>query len=847
MSQATRATDFLSTLAVNTHFDQAGQYDDLTQGIASLNYIGIKIIRLGAPTSSGDYAEAEALAKAGMKFNLVVHPEVSPQANITAIHNFVAAHPGAVLSIEGPNEVDLWPVNYNGQSGMAAAQAYQQVVYDLVNADPLLKDLPVYNFSWGVGAPNQTGASDVTNVHAYMPYGNQPSKDMSWWLDYATDAMPGKPVVITESGYFTLPHWEDWQGVDQATQAKGILNEYFRNDAYGVQRTFMYQLLDQYQDPSGTNREAHFGMFDVNFQAKTVATALHNLTTILADTSASAGSFATHNLNYTVSGLPSNGGTKLMEKASGAYDLAVWAEPDIWNEDTNQPITAPTTQVTVNLGATFSTVQVYDPLKGTTAQQVLHDVSQVTLGVSDHPLIIEMSNATSTAGSSGSGTTTTGGTTTGGTTATTPAATTANLSVGSGSDSLVLKVSQDAYQGSAQYTISVDGKQVGGTLTATALYSAGLSDTVTVKGDWAAGAHTVSVNFLNDLYGGLSAADRNLHVTSATYNGKAVSGATLWLGDTGPESFGFTEAAAATGGTTTGGTTTTTPAATTANLSVGSGSDSLVLKVSQDAYQGSAQYTISVDGQQVGGTLTATALYSAGLSDTVTVKGDWAAGAHTVSVNFLNDLYGGSSTTDRNLHVTEATYNGKAVSGATLWLGDTGPESFGFTEAAAATTLTGTAAANKLSGGSQAESITALAGNDTVHGWAGNDTVNGGAGTDVLYGDTGNDLIIGGAAADTTTGGAGADIFAFTARTDAGDAITDFSVASGDRLDISALFPTGPDTGPALLDGGYVRFVQMDWGTRVQVDLDGGANSWTTLVTLNGLTASALKADILIA
>ncbi|MCO6418393.1 hypothetical protein JYK14_19815 [Siccirubricoccus sp. KC 17139] len=32
------------------------------------------------------------------------------------------------------------------------------------------------------------------------------------------------------------------------------------------------------------------------------------------------------------------------------------------------------------------------------------------------------------------------------------------------------------------------------------------------------------------------------------------------------------------------------------------------------------------------------------------MKGDWAAGNHPVAVNFLNDAYGGTATTDRNLH-----------------------------------------------------------------------------------------------------------------------------------------------------------------------------------------------------
>ncbi len=37
---------------------------------------------------------------------------------------------------------------------------------------------------------------------------------------------------------------------------------------------------------------------------------------------------------------------------------------------------------------------------------------------------------------------------------------------------LTIRISQDAWQGNAQYTIAVDGKQIGGMRTATASHSA---------------------------------------------------------------------------------------------------------------------------------------------------------------------------------------------------------------------------------------------------------------------------------------------------------------------------------------------------------------------------------------
>src|SRR5687768_5478514 len=113
---------------------------------------------------------------------------------------------------------------------------------------------------------------------------------------------------------------------------------------------------------------------------------------------------------------------------------------------------------------------------------------------------------------------------------------------------------------------------------------------------------------------------------------------------------------------------------------IGSGSDTLVLKVTQDAYQGDAQYAVYVDGKQVGGTLTAQALRGSGQSDTLEIKGDWSAGTHTVSVKLLNDLWGGSASADRNLHVEGATYNGAAVPGCNLYVNAPGAKGFTVTD-----------------------------------------------------------------------------------------------------------------------------------------------------------------------
>ncbi len=75
-------------------------------------------------------------------------------------------------------------------------------------------------------------------------------------------------------------------------------------------------------------------------------------------------------------------------------------------------------------------------------------------------------------------------------------------------------------------------------------------------------------------------------------------------------------------------------------IEAGTGPDALVLGINQDAYQGSARYTVSVDGVQVGGEFTASAWRSSGQSDTLTLRGDWGPGEHKVEVTFgsVNNL-----------------------------------------------------------------------------------------------------------------------------------------------------------------------------------------------------------------
>ena len=92
--------------------------------------------------------------------------------------------------------------------------------------------------------------------------------------------------------------------------------------------------------------------------------------------------------------------------------------------------------------------------------------------------------------------------------------------------------------------------------------------------------------------------------------------------------------------------------------------------MSEDAYLGDAQFTIAVDGYQMGGIYTATALHNAGQSEAITLTGiPENFNPHDIAVTFLNDAYAGTHATDRNLYVNSIQIDGKTAPGSVAWTG----------------------------------------------------------------------------------------------------------------------------------------------------------------------------------
>ncbi len=410
-TSAVRADEFLNSLGVNTHI-RTGQ-DSQSQVIAAVNYLGVRNLREGASAST-----LIAIHNAtGAKF---VMPGWFP--DITAFRAYAAqVHAaGALLAVEGPNEPNNWPVTYNGQTSsgtnyLPIAQ-YQRDLYSAVHADPNLAGIPVFHTTDAAGAqpnncglqfrqipsgagtlmPDGTTYADYLNCHNYVckgasivdnncwnafdplqngPYnGLYPNYGNTWnkhYVGHSDAERQSLPRVCTENGWFT----QGSGAITEAQQARLFLNLYLAAFKRGWSHTFMYMMHD---DPV----EGYWGFYRTDWSPKPSAVFLHNMTTILADSDAT---FIPGSVAYAIPGQPSTVHDLLLQKGDGTFELVVW------NERASGSNT-----VTVNLGATYNSVKVYDPTTGTAPIQTLGQASSVTLTLSDHPNIIEMAGAVGT-------------------------------------------------------------------------------------------------------------------------------------------------------------------------------------------------------------------------------------------------------------------------------------------------------------------------------------------------------------------------------------------------------------------------------------------------------------------
>ena len=402
------ADTFLSSLGVTTHVDQGVSGASCVE---PLRYLGVRNIRDG-----GRHASQTILMhrQTGVRLDLLA--DGGDPRTVFSIAKTMAAV-GALLSIEGPNEPNNFPITYNGKTGggfgsWAPVAQFQQALYQLVKSDPDLREYPVFAVSEagaeidnvglqfltipsGAGAifPDGTEYADYASVHNYVSSTRKIYTDNQAWnaadptlngpwdglfgeygitwrhhfQGYSNEHLPTLPRVTSETG------WDSVSGIGgERTQGVVMVNTYLSQFKRGWRYTFIYQLRD------GEGGNGNQGLFNSDSTPKLAANYLHNLTTILTDDRPIA---VPGHLNYSIANQPATVHDLLIQKSNGAFELAIWDE-NVRGKD----------NITLDLSTTHAEVNVYDVTVGTSPTQTLVNVSSVPLILSDHALIVEIVN-----------------------------------------------------------------------------------------------------------------------------------------------------------------------------------------------------------------------------------------------------------------------------------------------------------------------------------------------------------------------------------------------------------------------------------------------------------------------
>ena len=306
---AQSAEAFDQSIGVNVHMAYTSTaYGNVAGVISDLSYLGVNQVRDAFFNAASFLPAYEALAAAGNKFDFILPVYWASVTNpypgivnvpqfVSMLDSFVAAYPGSVLAIEGPNEVNFQPAEYDGGSSYADQAALQETLYSAVRTSAALDGIPIYNLT--IGSTTTSEFEALGNLSSYANYGNEhayiadwgtPSEGLTYLLTFPQIDTPGLPVVVTETGYETNVG-DTYSGVDLTVQAKFTVDELMDAFKDGVPKTYLYELLDE--------GGQYFGLFTADGAPKPVATAIHNLTTILADPGATS-TFTPGSLSYAV-------------------------------------------------------------------------------------------------------------------------------------------------------------------------------------------------------------------------------------------------------------------------------------------------------------------------------------------------------------------------------------------------------------------------------------------------------------------------------------------------------------------------------------------------------------------
>jgi hypothetical protein len=388
------ANSFVESIGVNTHFYYSDTpYVENFETVKSrLAELGVSHIRENiAPSSNpGQVQRLKELAALGIKSDLILGVPTNGTAKLEEMLSTVKNQlSGTVEAVEGPNEFDA-----GGTANWEAMlREYQQRLYTSVKSNPALSSLTVVGPSVVTAADEESlgGISQMLDVGSMHTYATDfvPEKLVPECLQRAQlNAGTVKPSWATEAGYNTAMNYSgSLPPVSEAAQAAYMPRLLLENYRVGFARTYMYELLDEAPDPSGTDREAHWGLLRNDLTPKPAFTAVKNLISILKDPGPE---FSSTPLALNVTGNTNELHQVLLQKRDGTYYVALWRSSSLWSTTSRTALAATTTGVTLNFGQSIQTAERFLPDSSTSPVESVPSPKSLNVEVGPEVVLVKL-------------------------------------------------------------------------------------------------------------------------------------------------------------------------------------------------------------------------------------------------------------------------------------------------------------------------------------------------------------------------------------------------------------------------------------------------------------------------
>lgn len=425
--QALRTYDFLGSFFYNTHMGLGGQ-DNPALIKSALQYLNARGIRQQAFQNDGNLQALFTVG--GPNFVLGLRaiflvmlaytsdfdgsgtssgaiPQVAWDALSQATQQLAQTGISSFHAMELQNEANLFNSIGNPTHPGAEAQwfAGNRGAAARIRSNHALDAVPLTNMTLGNPASNVSIYVDMGDVTQYpVPvqegtYHAYPNDGVGGGTNLFGDVNglppllaavaitnPGRCWSLTEIGYGLLAG--NGSRVTNASGSKMTLNAYCDVWLAGGRAMAFYELYDDSAEG--------LVLFDGTGTPNAIATAIHNFTGALLDTSPFAATFNPTALPFTITGNTTDS-TKcrwfMQQKASGEFDLVIWNTVPVQTTGASPTDITPTpVNLTVNFGVGVTSTNIYDPIANTNSAGGAG--TSRTISISGYPKIMQITAVT---------------------------------------------------------------------------------------------------------------------------------------------------------------------------------------------------------------------------------------------------------------------------------------------------------------------------------------------------------------------------------------------------------------------------------------------------------------------